>query len=137
MVMLLHKFHVDAGLMNGTIVIIRDIHYKDPLVMGKPGAQCYGDVEFPHLTRSSSVIPGHPATFVPVPVVHAHGDLSCCRCCTCMYMPLRVCIVLSIYKMQGLSIAGPHNLTKWVVVHLPKLNSRASPGCTLVGSLEQ
>ena len=30
MVMLIHNFHDDAGLMNGAIGIIRDIYYKDP-----------------------------------------------------------------------------------------------------------
>ena len=134
MVMLLHNFHVDAGLMNGAIGIIRDIHYKDPLTMGKSDAHFYVVVEFPQSTLSSPLIPGQPRTFVPVPAIQARCVISCCWCWTCMYMPLRVCIVLSIYKSQGLTIGGPHNVIKSVVVHLPKLNSRAAPGSALVGA---
>jgi hypothetical protein len=132
MVMLLHNFHVDVGLMNGAIGIIRDIHYKDPLAMGKTESQFYVVVEFPQSTLYTPLIPGCPATYVPVPVMQARCDFSCCGCCTCMYIPLRVCIVLSIYKSQGLSIGGSYNVIKRVVVHLPKLNSRAAPGSALV-----
>ena len=71
---------------------------------------------------------------MPVPVIQARCGISYYGRCTCMYLPLRACIVLSIYKSQGLSIGGPHNVIKRVVVHLRKLNSRAAPESALVGT---
>ena len=47
-------------------------------------------------------------------------------------MPLRVCIVLSIYKSQGQTVGGDDSLIKRLVAHLPTKNIRAAAGSSLV-----
>ena len=47
-------------------------------------------------------------------------------------MPLRVCIVLSIYKSQGQTVGGEDSLIERVVAHLPTKNIKAAAGSALV-----
>ena len=47
-------------------------------------------------------------------------------------MPLRVSIVLSIYKSQGQTVGGVETLIKQIVAHLPTKNVRAAAGSSLV-----
>ena len=132
LVMLTHNFHVSAGLMNGAIGTVRDIHYENPEAMGRKDAKFYVIVEFPKCTLTTSLVPGRPATWVPIPVMVARCDRQKCGCCTCTYVPLRVCIVLSIYKSQGQTIGGEDSLIDRVVAHLPTKDIKAAAGSALV-----
>ena len=67
LVMLLHNFHVSAGLMNGALGIVRDIHYEDPGAMGRKDAKFYVIVEFPECTLTKSLVPGKPPTVLFLP----------------------------------------------------------------------
>ena len=118
--------------MNGALGTVRDIHYEDPGAMGCKDAKFYVVVEFPKCTLTTPLIPGKPTTWVPIPVIEARCDLQKCGCCTCTYMPLLVCIVVSIYKSQGQTNGGDDSLIKRVVAHLPTKNIKAAAGSSLV-----
>ena len=131
-VMLLHNFLVSAGLMNGALGIVKDIHYEDPCATGRKDAKFYVVVDFPLCTLKSPLIPGCPTTYVPIPVITSHCDFEKCGCCRCTHLPLRVSAVLSIYKSQGQTAGSSRSLIKRIVAHLPTSNTRASPGSALV-----
>ncbi len=134
-VMLLRNFVVEYGLMNGSIGIVREIVYESK--EGPNGSSfelpIYMVVEFTHCTIGSDVngqcFEDKPLTWIPIPVVKDHCDKKCCSIET---IPLRVCIAITIYKSQGMTI-GPGQQFEKVIVYLPEAGTRSIPGLELVG----
>jgi hypothetical protein len=130
-VMLLRNFVVEYKLMNGSVGTIREIVYKSNNGPDNDNElPSYVIVEFPNSTipEEDSLIPGKPATMVPIPIVI---DRCQKRCCSVTTVPLRVCIAITIHKSQGMTI-GDGQIFEKVIVYLPEAGSRSDPGLELV-----
>jgi ATP-dependent exoDNAse (exonuclease V) alpha subunit len=129
-VMLLRNFVVEYKLMNGSVGTIREIVYESNNGPDNDNElPSYVIVEFPNSTipEEGSLIPGKPATMVPIPIV-----IDCChkRCCSITTVPLHVRIAITIHKSQGMTI-GDGQIFEKVIVYLPEAGSRSDPGLEL------
>jgi hypothetical protein len=130
-VMLLYNFIVEYKLMNGSVGIVRDMCFKFPQGdQNSDDGTKYVVVEFPDSTipENKKLIPGKPATWVPIPLVQNRCEK---KCCSINAIPLQICKSLSIHKSQGMTV-GQGKQFKKVVVHLPIGQRNNCPGLELV-----
>ena len=132
-VMLLKNFVVEQDILNGSIGIVREIVYKDAIGPKGDTIQfpAYEVVEFPYskIPEDKKCFPDKPSTWIPIPVVTERCEKKCCSITT---IPLRVCIAITIYKSQGMTI-GEGEIFEYVVVYFPEEGRRNSaPGSELV-----
>mmetsp|Transcript_8160 Transcript_8160/g.15358 ORF Transcript_8160/g.15358 Transcript_8160/m.15358 type:complete len:325 (+) Transcript_8160:354-1328(+) len=133
-VMLLKKFiveewHIFNGSIGTGIDIIYD-HVDGPMAPGNP-LPLFVVVDFPcsNISEEKKGFPLLPRSHVAIPVVvHERCERKCCSIET---VPLPVCIAITIYKSQGITV-GHGEFFKHVVVHLPLNSKRVVPGLELV-----
>jgi hypothetical protein len=129
--MLLHNFILEYKLMNGSVGTVRDICFQHP--DGDKNTEDemkYVVAEFPDSTipEGQNLIPGQPATWVPIPLVQRRCER---KCCSISAMLLQLCKSLSIHKSQGMTV-GQGKQFKKVVVHLPIAQRNNCPGLEMV-----
>jgi hypothetical protein len=118
-------------MLNGSVGTIREIVYgSNNGLVNDNELPSYVIVEFPNskIPEEDCLIPGKPATMVPIPVVI---DRCQKRCCSITTVPLRVCIAITIHKSQGMTI-GDGQIFEKVIVYLPEAGCRSNPGLELV-----
>jgi hypothetical protein len=97
-VMLLYNFIVEYKLMNGSVGIVRDMCFKFPQGdQNSDDETKYVVVEFPDssIPEDKKLIPGKPATWVPIPLVKNRCEK---KSCSISAIPLQICKSLSIHK---------------------------------------
>jgi hypothetical protein len=132
-VMLLKNFVVEEWhILNGSIGTVVDIIYEDddgPIADGYP-LPLFVVIDFPNsnIPEEHKCFPNRPRTHVAIPVVQERCQKKCCCITT---IPIRVCIAITIYKSQGLTIGNGEQFER-VVIHLPLDRRRVVPGLELV-----
>jgi PIF1 helicase. len=132
-VMLLKNFIVEEWhILNGSIGTVVDIIYDNedgPMEEGNP-LPLFVVVDFPrsNVPENDKCFPHLPQSYVAIPVVHERCERNCCSIET---VPLRVCVAITIYKSQGITV-GKGEQFEHVVVHLPLNSKRVVPGLELV-----
>jgi len=136
-VMLLTNFIVEEWkVLNGSVGVVKDIIYENAngpvdsaalpafVVVYFPQADIPEDRKFhPHLHRNC----------VAVPVLHERCER--CKRCTLKTIPLRICIALTVYKSQGMTIGELNAVFQYLIVHLPSGTARNLVGQFLVACL--
>jgi hypothetical protein len=132
-VMLLKNFIVEEWhILNGSIGTVVDIiydHTDGPMAQGNP-LPFFVVVDFPcsNVPEDKKCFPHLPRSYVAIPVIHERCERKCCSIET---VPLRVCVAITIYKSQGITV-GKGEQFEHVVVHLPLNSKRVVPGLELV-----
>jgi ATP-dependent exoDNAse (exonuclease V) alpha subunit len=132
-VMLLKNFIVEEWhILNGSIGTVVDIiydHVDGPMAPGNP-LPLFVVVDFPcsNVPEDKKCFPHLPRTYVAIPVIHERCERKYCSIET---VPLRVCVAITIYKSQGITV-GKGEQFEHVVVHLPLNSKRVVPGLELV-----
>jgi hypothetical protein len=131
-VMLLKNFIVEEWkLLNGSIGTVIDIIYDNPEgPRGRGSMPKYVVVEFKRscVPEDRKCFDDCPATYVSIPVIIERCEKGCCTMTT---IPLRVCIAITIYKGQGITV-GPGEEFERIVVHIPNNSSINVNGQELV-----
>ncbi len=105
MVMLLQNFVVEYNLTNGSVGKVISIIYKnkegareDPNVM-----PAYIIVDFQKATipEDEKCWQDKPSTYVPIPVMMNRCEKNCC---SMSMIPLRICVAITVYKSQGMTV---------------------------------
>ena len=127
-VMCLHNFIVEHGIMNGSVGVVTQICFSNS--SGASDGTEYVIVDFPNCSvpEDDALIPGMPPTCVPIPVVEVRCEK---KCCSIAVIPLLVCKALTGHKAQGMTV-GSGEQFKRLVVHLPTKGMRSVAGWELV-----
>lgn len=124
-VMLLKNFIVEEWkILNGSIGTVVDIIYANPLGPREENATpLYVVVDFRQCSvpDDQKCFDDCPSTFVSIPVITERCEKGCCSIST---IPLRVCIAITTYKGQGITV-GIGETFERIVIHLP-LDSKFS-----------
>jgi PIF1 helicase. len=131
-VMLLKNFIVEEWkLLNGSIGTVIDIIYDTPQGPRETDSMpkfIVVDFKRSCVPEDKKCFEDCPATYVSIPVITERCEKGCCTMTT---IPLRVCIAITIYKGQGITV-GPGEEFERIVVHIPINASRPVTGQELV-----
>jgi hypothetical protein len=131
-VMLLKNFIVEEWkLLNGSVGTVIDIIYANPLGPREEDAiPLYIVVDFKYccVPEDRKCFHDCPSTYVAIPVITERCEKGCCSVST---IPLRVCIAITTYKGQGITV-GPGEMFEQLVIHLPIDSKMSVTGQELV-----
>ena len=121
----LKKYVVGKKLMNSSIGIVKEIVYDDPRRPNLVGSlPLHVVVEFKKSTLDNPLMPGNPSAYIPILIVN---DMCENKYCTICNIPLRICEVITLYKIQGLTV-GPSQVWEKVIIWLPIGSQRKTHG---------
>lgn len=115
--------------MNRYVGSVIDIVYENPLGSNISGVlPLYVVVYFPECTLNPSFINGYHITYITVPVVTDRYEKKYCSITT---IPLRLCNDITVYKSQGITVAG--KVWEKALICLATDHQRKTMGTELVG----
>ena len=130
-VMLSRNFIVEYKLMNGSIVIVKEIVYENKEgPADRDSLPAYVIVQFTDyiIQEEDNLIHEMNSKCVPTQVAEDRCDRKCCSIKT---IPLRVCIVITIHNRQSMTV-GEGEIFEKVMVYLPEEGMRKNLGLELV-----
>lgn len=131
-VMLLKNFIVEEWkMMNGSIGTTVDIIYDNPLGPRESESMpSYIVVDFKHCSvpEDRNCFDDCPSSYIAIPVITEQCEKGCCTIST---IPLRICIAITAYKGQGITV-GDGEAFERIVVHLPLTSQMSVAGQELV-----
>ena len=127
-VIILKNIIVGWKIMNRCIVIIRQIvyHHHNGPTHDLSCHPAYTTVESHQSTIpvNTNHFPDRPSTWVHIPAVIERCERKCCNISTIL---LRVYIVITVHKSQGMTI-GLNQIFEHVVIRLPSGTMKKTPG---------
>jgi hypothetical protein len=131
-VMLLKNFIVEEWkILNGSIGTVVDVIYDNPLGPREPESMpSYIVVDFKNCSvpEDRKCFDDCPSTYIAIPVITERCEKGCCTIST---IPLRICIAITVYKGQGITV-GDGEAFERIVVHLPMKSQITVAGQELV-----